>query len=256
MERPRDRPGEPERGPAADADHDRSPRRSATATELFTRYLAANSKRWRNGPGHGVTISWPSRTGESDDDSLRATIAETPGSIGYTDQDTALQNHLDTAHLGNPSGQYIGPSLHAIGAAGQQPHSPGDLSLTTIDARVPDAYPASAKMYRADGTRRLQRRAFASAGDGGPARARLHAWAGAAPGQAVLVRAVTGRAALRRARRGAAPAVRRPGDLARAHVGGHWLSSMPASQRAYSTPFRRSYCARIVSFSASIEPSA
>ena len=39
-------------------------------------------------------------------------------------------------------------------------------------------------------------------------------------------------------------------------TGGHWASSSPASQRAYCVAPRRLYWARIVSFSASIDPSA
>jgi phosphate transport system substrate-binding protein len=118
-----------------------------TATDLFTRYLAASSKRWRKGPGHGVTVSWPTGTGESDDASLRETIAQMPGAIGYTDQDTALQNDLPTVRLRNGAGQYVAPTLHSIGAAGTQARAADRLDLTTIDARVPDAYPAVAEVY-------------------------------------------------------------------------------------------------------------
>lgn len=120
---------------------------AATATDLFTRYLSENSARWKNGPGHGVSISWPTGTGEGDDATVRQTVAETPGAIGYTEQDSALQNRLPTVRLRNPAGRYVGPTLPAIAAAGTQSHSPGELSLTTIDSRAPAAYPASAELF-------------------------------------------------------------------------------------------------------------
>lgn len=116
-------------------------------TALVTGYLAAGSRRWRAGPGSGDVINWPGGTGEIDNPSMLAAVAQTPGAIGYTDQAAALQGALHTARLRDHSGAYLAPTLSAISAVGRQPHPPGQLSLTTIDSSVVGAYPLVAEGY-------------------------------------------------------------------------------------------------------------
>jgi phosphate transport system substrate-binding protein len=120
---------------------------ATTVTDLFTQYLAASSLRWRKNPGSGATVNWPTGVAESDDASMRQIVAQTPGAIGYTDQATALQNNLLTARLRNPAGDYVAPTLRAITAVGRQLHGPADLSLPTIEAPVPGAYPIVDEAY-------------------------------------------------------------------------------------------------------------
>jgi phosphate transport system substrate-binding protein len=119
----------------------------ATATELFTRYLAQSSSRWRRSTGDGPTVSWPAGTAVSGDDGLRQIITTTPGAIGYTDQSTALQDKLQTARLRNDAGVYVAPTLHATAAVGTQPRIGDNLSMPTINARVADAYPIASEVY-------------------------------------------------------------------------------------------------------------
>jgi phosphate transport system substrate-binding protein len=120
---------------------------ATTVTDIFTQYLAAISPRWRKNSGSGASVSWPTGVAESDDASMRQIVAQTPGAIGYTDQATALQNNLLTVRLRNPAGDYVAPTLPAATAAGRQLNGPGDLSLPTIDARVPGAYPIVDEAY-------------------------------------------------------------------------------------------------------------
>lgn len=116
-------------------------------SDLFTAYLAASSGRWHRETGSGPTVSWPAGTAVPDDATMRQVLAATPGAIGYTDQGTALRERLPSAWLRTPTGEYVGPSLRAASAAGNQPLVPGDLSLPTIGVRVPGAYPISSEQY-------------------------------------------------------------------------------------------------------------
>jgi phosphate transport system substrate-binding protein len=119
----------------------------ATSTAMFTLYLAASSKSWLRGPGSGSAIDWPAGTAVSGDAGLRQVVAQTPGAIGYTDLATALQDKLATVRLRNPAGAYVAPTLRTTAAVGRQPHDPRNLSLSTINARVPGAYPIAAEAY-------------------------------------------------------------------------------------------------------------
>jgi phosphate transport system substrate-binding protein len=119
----------------------------ATATQLLTQYLATASRHWRRTIGSDLTVTWPTGAAESADATLRQTLAATPGAIGYTDQSTALQNRLPTVSLRNPAGHWIAPTLAATSAVGLVPHGSGSLSVGTINAPVPGAYPVAAEAF-------------------------------------------------------------------------------------------------------------
>ena len=118
-----------------------------SASELFTAYLAASSHRWQRQTGSGLTVNWPAGTAVPDDATMRQVIGSAPGAIGYTDQATALRNHLPSARLRTPTGEFVGPSLRATSAVGDQPLVPADLSMATIGTRVPGAYPITSEQY-------------------------------------------------------------------------------------------------------------
>jgi phosphate transport system substrate-binding protein len=120
---------------------------ASSASELFTAYLAASSHRWQRQTGSGLNVSWPAGTAVPDDATMRQVIGSTPGAIGYTDQATALRNHLPSARLRTATGDYVGPSLRATSAVGDQALVPGDLSLPTIGVRIPGAYPITSEQY-------------------------------------------------------------------------------------------------------------
>ena len=119
----------------------------STASDLFTTYLAASSHRWQRETGSGPSVNWPAGTAVPDDATMRQVIGSAPGAIGYTDQTTALRNRLPSARLRTPTGEYVGPSLRATAAVGDQPLEPGDLSLPTIGTRMPGAYPITSEQY-------------------------------------------------------------------------------------------------------------
>jgi phosphate transport system substrate-binding protein len=116
-------------------------------TGLLSGYLSDSSRRWRRSIGTGDAVNWPGGTGVASEADMLQIVRQTPGAIGYVSQSTALQNGTTVARLGNPSGQYIAPTLSAISSAGAQSHPRGQLSLGTIDARVRGAYPIVSEAY-------------------------------------------------------------------------------------------------------------
>ena len=120
---------------------------SSVLTQLLTSYLAAGSRRWRRTLGSGARINWPTGTSVSDETAMIGLATGTPGVIGYASQATALQDKLVVAKLRNPAGTYVAPTLTATRAVGMQPHAPGQLSLSTIDAPGLATYPIAAEAY-------------------------------------------------------------------------------------------------------------
>ena len=78
---------------------------------------------------------------------MREVVSQTPGTIGYTDASTAVRNRLPAVHLRTSGGDYVAPSLRSLTAVGRQPLEPNDLSLPTISAPVPRAYPIASEQY-------------------------------------------------------------------------------------------------------------
>jgi phosphate transport system substrate-binding protein len=120
---------------------------ASVTTDLFTAYLTASSRRWKRQTGTGLGVNWSAGTAVPDDATMRQVVSATPGTIGYTDAATSLRNKLPAARLRTASGDYVAPSLRALSAVGEQPLEPNDLSLPTIGAATPGAYPISSEQY-------------------------------------------------------------------------------------------------------------
>ena len=79
-------------------------------TFVFTQHLSAVSDAFKNGPGKGTTVNWPSSdkfVAAPKNDGVTATIKQTPGAIGYLEYSYAKLAKLDTAVLQNKAGKYI-----------------------------------------------------------------------------------------------------------------------------------------------------
>jgi phosphate transport system substrate-binding protein len=116
-------------------------------TANFTKFLAAYSPAWENGPGCDKSVKWPTGTGAKGNDGVAACIKQNQGSIGYVEQAYALANSFTFASVKNKSGQYIAPTLASTSAAGTGLDIPGDLRISTIDAPGPKAYPITALTF-------------------------------------------------------------------------------------------------------------
>jgi phosphate transport system substrate-binding protein len=116
-------------------------------TGNFTKFLAAYSKEWENGPRADKSVKWPTGTGAKGNDGVAACIKQNQGAIGYVEQAYALANNFTFASVKNQSGQFVAPTLDSTSAAGENLDIPSDLRISTIDAPGATAYPITALTF-------------------------------------------------------------------------------------------------------------
>jgi phosphate transport system substrate-binding protein len=93
---------------------------SSGTTFVFTQHLSAISDAWKNGPGTGTTVNWPSSDkfiASPKNDGVAATIKQTPGAIGYIEYGFAQLAKLNTASLENKAGKFVKPTIESGQAA-------------------------------------------------------------------------------------------------------------------------------------------
>jgi phosphate transport system substrate-binding protein len=117
---------------------------SSGTTFAFTNHLAAISSAWRDGPGVGKSVVWPSLDrfiAAPKNDGVTATIMQTPGALGYVEYGFARQARLAVAALENASGTFVEPALASGLAALEAGPIPEDLRIWIPDPASSDAYP-------------------------------------------------------------------------------------------------------------------
>src|SRR5215212_5189783 len=98
-------------------------------TNIFTNYLAAVSPEWKNGPGAGGEIDWPTGIGAKGNEGVAGQITQSPGSIGYVGLEYAIANNIPYASIGE-EGTFVEPSVESARAAIEAANIPDDLKLT------------------------------------------------------------------------------------------------------------------------------
>jgi phosphate transport system substrate-binding protein len=120
-------------------------------TYNFTDYLASASPAWKSKIGIGVAVDWPTGTGARGSSGVAATVAQTPGAIGYVDVAYAKANHLKFLAVKNRSGKYTTPGLRGILAAATSDQKPNaqtnELSIVNPPKKYDLAYPISTYTY-------------------------------------------------------------------------------------------------------------
>jgi phosphate transport system substrate-binding protein len=117
---------------------------SSGTTFVFTQHLSAVSEAWKNGPGTGTTVNWPSSDkfiASPKNDGVAATIKQTPGAIGYIEYGFAELGKLPTVALENKAGKFVKPSLESGQAALAGVDLPQDLRAWVPDPSGDAAYP-------------------------------------------------------------------------------------------------------------------
>ena len=116
-------------------------------TYIFTDYLSAVSPAWKNGPGRGKEVRWPTGLGAKGNEGVAGQVKQTPGSIGYVELAYAKQNRLPSAAVQNSAGQFVSPAIESItaAAAGVMTKLPenSDYRISIVNPPGPDAYPIS-----------------------------------------------------------------------------------------------------------------
>lgn len=117
---------------------------SSGTTYVFTTHLSAISEDWKNGPGIGKTVDWPSNSqmvAAPKNDGITATIKQTPGAIGYIEYGFAKMAKVPMASLENKEGKFIQPSLEGGQAALANATIPEDMRVWLPDPEGDKSYP-------------------------------------------------------------------------------------------------------------------
>jgi phosphate transport system substrate-binding protein len=117
---------------------------SSGTTFVFTQHLSAISDAWRNGPGTGTSVNWPSSDkciASPQNAGVAATIKQTPGAIGYIEYGYAEQGKMPMASLENKAGKFIKPTLESGQAALAEVELPPDFRVWLPDPDGAEAYP-------------------------------------------------------------------------------------------------------------------
>jgi len=116
---------------------------SSGTTYAFTDHLAAVSPAWKQGPGVGKLINWPSAPMLArGNEGVASRIRISEGAIGYVEYGFALRLGLPMATLENKEGQFVAPTPLAGTAALA---STADVGLDKLDAATTN--PEGAKSY-------------------------------------------------------------------------------------------------------------
>ena len=117
---------------------------SSGTTFVFTQHLSAVSEAWKNGPGAGTAVNWPSTdkfVASPKNDGVAATIKQTPGALGYIEYGFAKIAKLPMAWLENKAGTFVEPTLESGQAALAGVTLPPDLRAWLPDPDGAAAYP-------------------------------------------------------------------------------------------------------------------
>ena len=117
-------------------------------TFIWTDYLSKVSNDWKNGPGAGSAINWPTGVGGKGNPGVAAQIRQFPGAIGYVELIYALQNHINFAAIRNAAGNWVKGSIEGVtDAAATVKNMPADYRISITNAPGPNAYPISSFTY-------------------------------------------------------------------------------------------------------------
>lgn len=117
---------------------------SSGTTYALSNHLSAVSEEWRNGPGTGNAVNWPSLTMTArGNEGVAGRIKRSWGSIGYVEHGYARRLGLSVVQLENKAGRYVAPSFENGRAtlAANVGQMPADLRLFLPDPDGEGAYP-------------------------------------------------------------------------------------------------------------------
>ena len=118
---------------------------SSGTTFVFTKHLSAIDETFASTVGEGKTVPWPSLATfikAPKNDGITATVAQTPGSIGYIEYGYAKLTETPSALLENAAGEFVAAGDEAGMAALAGAEFEGDdLRVWVTDPGDPAAYP-------------------------------------------------------------------------------------------------------------------
>ncbi len=78
-------------------------------TANFTAHLSAISPEWKDGPGDGKAVTWPTGVGAKGNEGVAAQISQVKGAIGYVEA-AYVRGELQAARLTNAGGDVMEPT--------------------------------------------------------------------------------------------------------------------------------------------------
>jgi phosphate transport system substrate-binding protein len=116
-------------------------------TFIWSDYLSKVSNDWKNGPGSGTAINWPTGVGGKGNAGVAAQVRQFPGAIGYVELIYAMQNHINYGAIRNAAGNWVKGTIEGVTAAAATAKIPADYRVSITNAPGPDAYPISSFTY-------------------------------------------------------------------------------------------------------------
>jgi phosphate transport system substrate-binding protein len=117
---------------------------------VFTNYLATQSDDFKGTVGMGKQVKWPVGQGGKGNPGVTAIVQQTPGAIGYVEQNFADKNNIPYGAVQNKAGKFVKASPDSVSAAGIS--AVGNFKGTILAANIwnqdgDDAYPISSFTY-------------------------------------------------------------------------------------------------------------
>lgn len=116
-------------------------------TNIFTTYLSAVSPAWKQKPGIGIAVDWPTGIGGKGSEGVTGVVKQTEGAIGYVELTYAEENKLPVAAIENQAHQFVLPSAQGASAAiapfADQLANDVRTPVVNAPASAKDAYPIS-----------------------------------------------------------------------------------------------------------------
>jgi phosphate transport system substrate-binding protein len=116
-------------------------------TFIWTDYLSKVSNEWKNGPGSGTAVNWPTGVGGSHNEGVASQVRQFPGAIGYVELIYALQNHINYGAVRNKAGNWVKGTIEGVTDAAATANMPADYRVSITNAPGPNAYPISSFTY-------------------------------------------------------------------------------------------------------------
>jgi phosphate transport system substrate-binding protein len=117
---------------------------------VFTNYLATQSDDFKGTVGMGKQVKWPVGQGGKGNPGVTAIVQQTPGAIGYVEQNFADKNSIPYGAVQNKAGKFIKASPDSVSAAGGG--AVGEFKGSLLAANIwnqdgDDAYPIASFTY-------------------------------------------------------------------------------------------------------------
>ncbi len=85
---------------------------------VFTNYLATQSEEFKGKVGVGKSVKWPVGQGGKGNPGVAAIVQQTPGALGYIEQNFADSNKISYGAVENKNGKFVKATPEAVSAAG------------------------------------------------------------------------------------------------------------------------------------------